>query len=382
LREGISMRKMTQRTEAVIRLDALAHNVSEIRKRLQPGCELMAVLKGDGYGHGISGIYATLEQCDVDCYAVAIWEEGALLRELGCKKPILILGDTCNACADKLIAYNLSQTVFSLEQAKHLNQVAAQANETMSIHLKFDTGMSRLGFPVLESSLVQLREISQMNNLRIDGAYTHFAKADEQDGLSAGVQLQKYLKMLKWLKDMGISVPKRHISNSPAILLRPEAQLDAVRAGDVLFALCPIDDDLWDKQNFRQVLHWYTQVVMVKTVAAGTEVGYGGTFVTKRPTTVATIPVGFADGYSRRLSNKGFVKIRGKLAPIIGRVCMDQFMVDVTEIEGVCRGDTVTLLDDELSILWMANLIEANVDEIVCGISKRVPRVYEYKEEK
>ena len=382
MREGISMRKMTQRTEAVIRLDALAHNVSEIRKRLQPGCELMAVLKGDGYGHGISGIYATLEQCDVDCYAVAIWEEGALLRELGCKKPILILGDTCNACADKLIAYNLSQTVFSLEQAKHLNQVAAQANETMSIHLKFDTGMSRLGFPVLESSLVQLREISQMNNLRIDGAYTHFAKADEQDGLSAGVQLQKYLKMLKWLKDMGISVPKRHISNSPAILLRPEAQLDAVRAGDVLFALCPIDDDLWDKQNFRQVLHWYTQVVMVKTVAAGTEVGYGGTFVTKRPTTVATIPVGFADGYSRRLSNKGFVKIRGKLAPIIGRVCMDQFMVDVTEIEGVCRGDTVTLLDDELSILWMANLIEANVDEIVCGISKRVPRVYEYKEEK
>jgi len=173
------------------------------------------------------------------------------------------------------------------------------------------------------------------------------------------------------------------LSQTPSVrMLRPEAQLDAVRAGDVLFALCPIDDDLWDKQNFRQVLHWYTQVVMVKTVAAGTEVGYGGTFVTKRPTTVATIPVGFADGYSRRLSNKGFVKIRGKLAPIIGRVCMDQFMVDVTEIEGVCRGDTVTLLDDELSILWMANLIEANVDEIVCGISKRVPRVYEYKEEK
>lgn len=382
MREGISMRKMTQRTEAVIRLDALAHNVSEIRKRLQPGCELMAVLKGDGYGHGISGIYATLEQCDVDCYAVAIWEEGALLRELGCKKPILILGDTCNACAEKLIAYNLSQTVFSPEQARHLNEVAARTDKTVSIHLKFDTGMSRLGFPVLESSLVQLREISQMKNLRIDGAFTHFAKADEEDGLSAGVQLQKYLTMLKWLKDMGISVPKRHVSNSPAILLRPEAQLDAVRAGDVLFALCPIDDDLWEKQNFRQVLHWYTQVVMVKTVPAGTEVGYGGTFVTQRPTTVATVPVGFADGYSRRLSNKGFVKLHGKLAPIIGRVCMDQFMVDVTDIEGVSRGDTVTLLDDELSILWMANLIGANVDEIVCGISKRVPRVYEKTEEK
>ena len=382
MREGISMRKMTQRTEAVIRLDALAHNICQVRKRLKPGCQLMAVLKGDGYGHGICGIYETMERSNVDCYAVAIWEEGALLRELGCKKPILILGDTCDDCANKLVEFDLSQTVFSLEQAQHLNQVAGSANKTVSVHLKFDTGMSRLGFPVTETAAAQLREIAQMKNLRIDGAFTHFAKADEQDGVSAGVQLQKYLTMLKWLQDLGISVPKRHISNSPAILLRPEAQLDAVRAGDVLFALCPIDDDLWEKESFRQVLHWYTQVVMVKTVPAGTEVGYGGTYVTKRRTTVATIPVGFADGYSRRLSNKGYVKIRGKLAPIIGRVCMDQFMVDVTEIEGVCRGDTVSLLDDELSILWVANLIGANVDEIVCGISKRVPRVYEYTEEK
>lgn len=382
MREGISMRKMTQRTEAVIRLDALAHNISEVRNRLNPGCELMAVLKGDGYGHGIAGIYETFVKCGVDCYAVAIWEEGALLRELGCKKPILILGDTCDDCANKLMEFDLAQTVFSLEQAKHLNQVAEQANATVSVHLKFDTGMSRLGFPVTEAAASQLCEIAQMKNLRVDGAFTHFAKADEQDGFSAGVQLQKYLTMLQWLKDMGVSVPQRHISNSPAILLRPEAQLDAVRAGDVLFALCPVDDELWEKESFRQVLHWYTQVVMVKTIAAGTEVGYGGTYVTQRPTTVATIPVGFADGYSRRLSNKGFVKIRGKLAPIIGRVCMDQFMVDVTEIDGVCRGDTVTLLDDDLSVLWMANLLEVNVDEIVCGISKRVPRVYEYTEEK
>jgi alanine racemase len=153
--------------------------------------------------------------------------------------------------------------------------------------------------------------------------------------------------------------------------------MDAVRAGDILFALCPVDEELWSKQNFRQVLYWYTQVAMVKQVPAGTEVGYGGTFVTERPTTIATIPVGFADGYSRRLSNKGFVRIRDKMAPIIGRVCMDQFMVDVTDIDGVSRGDTVVLLDDELSILWMADLIGANVDEIVCGISKRVPRVYE-----
>ncbi len=376
------MRKMTQRTEAVIRLDALAHNVSEVRKRIRPGCEVMAVLKGDGYGHGIIGIYDTLEQSGVDCYAVAIWEEGALLRQLGCKKPILILGDTCNSCMHKLIAYELSQTVFSVEQAELLNAAAQKANTQLSVHLKIDTGMSRLGFPVQEWAVEDILRISGFSNLRIDGAFTHFSKADEEDGVSAKAQHQQYMTMLQWLEYRGVTVPKKHISNSPAIILRPEANLDAVRAGDILFALCPVEEELWNKQNFCQVLHWYTQVAMVKQVPAGTEVGYGGTFVTQKTTTVATIPVGFADGYSRRLSNKGFVKIHGKLAPIIGRVCMDQFMVDVTEITGVCRGDTVTLLDDELSILWMADLIGANVDEIVCGISKRVPRVYESAEEK
>ena len=371
------MRKMTQRTEAVIRLDALAHNISEVRKKIKPRCELMAVLKGDGYGHGISGIYSTFEKCGVDAYAVAIWEEGALLRQLGCEKPVLILGDTCNSLMDKLVEFKLSQTVFSVEQAELLNEVAKQNCGTISIHLKIDTGMSRLGFPVTDAGVQQILRVSKLPNLKIEGAFTHFSKADEEDGIAAKAQLEKYLIMLKRLEELGITIPKKHVSNSPAILLRPEANLDAVRAGDVIFALCPVEEQRWNNESFKQVLHWYTQVAMVKRVPASTEVGYGGTFVTERETTVATIPVGFADGYSRRLSNKGFVKIRGKRAPIIGRVCMDQFMVDVTDIEGVNRGDTVTLLDDDLSILWMADLIDANVDEIVCGISKRVPRVYE-----
>ena len=375
--KGFSMRKMTQRTEAVIRLDALANNIAEVRQRIKTGCALMAVLKGDGYGHGIAGIYATLEQCAVDCYAVAIWEEGALLRQLGCTKPILILGDTCNTCMDKLVEFKLTQTVFSLEQAILLDQVAKQSGGKISVHIKIDTGMSRLGFAVNESSVEQIVAVSKLSNLCIDGAFTHFAKADEEDGVSAKCQLDKYLQMISMLEDQGIAINTRHISNSPAILLRPEANLDAVRAGDVIFALCPVEENRWSQENFKQVLHWYTQVAMVKTVPEGTEVGYGGTFVTKRETTIATIPVGFADGYSRRLSNKGFVKIRGKRAAIIGRVCMDQFMVDVTDIGGVTRGDTVALLDDDLSILWMADLIDANVDEVVCGISKRVPRVYE-----
>lgn len=372
------MRKLAQRTEAVISLGALAHNIHAIRSRLKDTTQVMAVLKGDGYGHGIAGIYATLKSCGIERYAVAVWEEGAALRNAGATEPILLLGDTCDAQLENIFKYDLIPTVFSAEAARKLNTLAAWQGVRQPVCLKFDTGMSRIGFPADERALPEILEISLMDNLQIISAFSHFARADEPDGISAGAQLDKYLRMIALLEEKGVSIPLKHMANSPAILLRPEAQLDAVRAGDILFGLCPVDEDIWAQAGFRQVLHWYTQVAMVKEVPPGTEVGYGGTFVTRRPTRIATLPIGFADGYSRRLSNKGLVKIHGKTAPIIGRVCMDQCMVDVTDIENVQRGDTVALLDDELSILWMADLLDANVDEIVCGISKRVPRIYEY----
>ena len=371
------MRKMNQRTQAVIRLDALIHNIENIRSRLKNGCEIMAVLKGDGYGHGLAAIYPTLYANGIRRFAVAIWDEGAMLRAAGCNEPILILGDTCDQDLPKLIEYDLTPTIFCVDTARKLNTLAAEAGVRRNIHLKFDTGMSRIGLPANESSLAAVKEIAAMEHLCIEGAFTHFSRADEPDGEIASAQMEKYFKMLQMLEDNGIQIPMKHISNSPAILLRPEAQLDAVRAGDILFGLNPVDNDLWEKEDIQQVMHWYTVVALVKEVPAGTEVGYGGTFTTQRPTKIATIPVGFADGYSRRLSNLGKVRIHGQDAPIIGRVCMDQFMVDVTDIEGVQRGDTVSLLDDDVSILWMADLIGANVDEIVCGVSKRVPRVYE-----
>ena len=348
---------MTVRTQAVICLDALRHNVENVRGRLHEGCQLMAVLKGDGYGHGIAGIYPTLRDSGVERYAVAVWEEGALLRSQGATEPILVLGDTCDDCLPELLKHNLIPTIFSVETAAKLNDLAGKAGVRHPIHIKLDTGMSRIGFPAKDATVAAIAQIAAMEHLEIAGMFTHFAKADEPDGAAAKAQLDKYL--------------------DPAILLWPEAQLDAVRAGDVLFALNPVETEQWEQENFRQVLHWYTQVALVKEVPAGTEVGYGGTYTTTRKTTIATLPVGFADGYSRRLSNKGVVLIRGCEAPIIGRVCMDQMMVDVTDIPGVCRGDTVTLLGDQLTIHWMADLIDCNVDEIVCNISKRVPRVYE-----
>ena len=371
------MKKITRRTEVVVRLDALAHNIRNIRSRLAKGVQIMAVLKGDGYGHGIPGIYPTLKECGVERYAVAVWEEGVALRNCGATEPILLLGDTCDDQLEQVIVHNLIPTIFSTETAQLLNDLAKKHHAVQDICIKLDTGMSRIGFPSDDTAIPEIRKISKMANLRIVSAFSHFARADEPDGIVALGQYRKYMDVLEKLEALGICIPLKHIANSPAILLRPEVQLDAVRAGDILYGLNPVDNDIWETQNFRQVMHWYTQVAMVKEVPPGTQVGYGGTFTTQRPTKIATIPIGFADGYNRRLSNKGMVRINGKTAPIIGRVCMDQFMVDVTDIGEVKRGDTVALLDDELTILWMADLLDVNVDEIVCNISKRVPRVYQ-----
>lgn len=371
------MRKLTRRTEAVVRLDALRHNIRNIQARLDKGCRMMAVLKGDGYGHGLQQIFPTLKAAGIADFAVAIWEEGVALRQAGCTDPILILGDTCDDCLEQLVLHNLTPTIFSLETAQTLNDLAAAHGCVQPVHIKIDTGMSRIGFPAEEASVEPIVAIDRMENLQITGAFTHFARADEPDGQAADRQFRAYRLLLDRLEAAGVSIPFCHVSNSPAILLHPQFRLDGVRAGDILYGLNPVEDEIWEKEDFRQVMHWYTQVAMVKTVPAGTQVGYGGTYTTQRPTAIATIPIGFADGYNRRLSNRGKVRIHGQDAPIIGRVCMDQFMVDVTDIPNVQRGDTVSLLDDEVSILWMANLLDVNVDEIVCNISKRVPRVYE-----
>ena len=372
------MRKLTRRTEAVVRLDALRHNIRNIQARLDKGCRMMAVLKGDGYGHGLQQIFPTLKAAGIADFAVAIWEEGVALRQAGCTDPILILGDTCDDCLEQLVLHNLTPTIFSLETAQKLNGLAAAHGCVQPVHIKIDTGMSRIGFPAEAASVEPIVAIDRMEKLQITGAFTHFARADEPDGQAADRQFRAYRLLLDRLEAAGVSIPFCHVSNSPAILLHPQFRLDGVRAGDILYGLNPVEDEIWEKEDFRQVMHWYTQVAMVKTVPAGTQVGYGGTYTTQRPTAIATIPIGFADGYNRRLSNRGKVRIHGQDAPIIGRVCMDQFMVDVTDIPNVQRGDTVSLLDDEVSILWMANLLDVNVDEIVCNISKRVPRLYEY----
>ena len=369
--------QLKMRTAAVIHLDRLAANIENIKARLRPGTELIAVIKGDAYGHGIAGIYPTMKAAGIRKYAVAVWEEGRELREAGAQtEDIYLLGDTWDDQLPELLRWNLIPAVFSVETAAKLDRLCRDAGIVHPIDIAIDTGMSRIGFPAGEKAVPAFEAISQMKNLKIIGAFTHFARADEKDGTAMRRQLSRYEDTLAKLKEAGIDIPLAHTANSPAILLWPETHLDAVRAGDVLFGLCPVDADIWEEQGLKEVMTWHTHVAMVKTVPAGTEVGYGGTYVTDKETRIATIPVGFADGYSRRLSNLGWVTIRGKKAPIIGRVCMDQFMVDVTEIRETGRGDIVDLIGGEMSILQMSELLDQNVDEIVSMVSKRVPRLY------
>ena len=207
------MRKLTQRTEAVVNLRALEHNVKNIRARLGSGVEIMAVLKGDGYGHGEKGIYPTLKSCGIERYAVAVWEEGASLRNAGCTEPILLLGDTCDGQLENLIKFNLTPAIFSLDTAEKLNTLAKWGGVTQPVHIKIDTGMSRIGFPADESAVESVRRISEMSNLEITGAFTHFSRADEPDGASAKAQFEKYIRFIEQLEDEGIHIPMKHVAN-------------------------------------------------------------------------------------------------------------------------------------------------------------------------
>ena len=370
--------EVNQRTVAQVHLGRLAHNIENIRARLGEKVELIAVVKGDAYGHGIAGVYDTLKSCGVTRYACSVWEEGKTLREAGAKdEPILLLGDTWDDQLAMLIQYRLTPTIFAVETAEKLNALAERAGVVQPIHIKLDTGMSRIGFPADERCYAPIETIAAMKHLKITGAFTHFARADELDCDMTQRQFERFTQTIAALRARGVDIPFIHTANSPSVLLRPEVQLDAVRAGDVIFGLNPVDGEQWAQSGLQEVMTWQTYVALVKTVPAGTSVGYGGTFVTERETVIATMPVGFADGYNRKLSNRGHVIIRGQEAPIIGRVCMDQFMADVTDIPGVRRGDRVDLLDGEtLSIDRMASELSINVDEVVCGITKRVPKLY------
>lgn len=369
------------RSQATLSLGRLERNIRNIQSRLEPGVELIAVVKADSYGQGAAGLYPTFRACGVERFAVAIWEEGAELRRCGATDcSILLLGDTRDEDLAQVLRYDLIPTIFSVATAEKLNALAAEAGVVHPIHIKLDTGMSRIGFAAEDSGTVPaILRIAAMEHLRIEGLFTHFPRADETEAPETDLQYDRLCRVARALEQQGIHIPLIHAANSATVLLRPGKQLNAVRVGDALYGICPVDEDVWPQFGLEQIFRWDAGVSHVKTVPAGTQVGYGGTYVTDRPTVIATIPVGYADGYNRALSNRGCVVLHGQEAPIIGRVCMDQFMVDVTDIPGVQRGDVAELVGPHISIERMAALADISADEVVCGLTKRVPRVYSAK---
>ena len=369
---------MQMRTAAVVHLDRLRHNLELTRDRYAAkGADIIAVLKGDAYGCGIAGVYPVFRDFGIKRYAVAVWEEGRDLRAAGAEdEEILILGDTFPGQYEKLFEYRLIPAVFNTGTAEELSRMAEERGETLDVSIKVDTGMSRIGFAAGDEAADAACRIAALPGLRIHGMFTHFACADEDPSPSMDRQLELFLKTAEQIEKRSVEIPLLHAANSPATLLHKKTHLDAVRAGDILYGLNPVDDGLWHSMDFKEVITWETYVAHVKTVPAGTSVGYGATHTTDKETVIATIPVGFADGYRRRLSNKGCVYINGCKAPIIGRVCMDQFMVDASGVPGIKPGDRVELLGEHFGILDMANMLDLNVDEVVTGITKRVPRIY------
>ena len=370
-----------RRVKAVISLDAVEQNFREMRKNIAEDTKMIAVIKADAYGHGAVQIARLIHDYDyIWGFAAATAEEAIHLRQAGITKPILILGIVFDEYYPELVQYEIRPAVCEYEEAKKLSGEAVRQGKTVHIHLALDTGMTRIGFADVPENVEVIRKIAELPNLEIEGMFTHFARADEYDRSPAMVQLDRYLKFEKLLEDAGVKIPFCHCSNSAGIIRIPEANLSIVRAGITIYGIYPSEEVERDIVKMSPVMELKSHVTYVKDVAAGTAISYGGTFVADRKLRVATIPVGYADGYPRQLSNKGWVLIRGQKAPILGRVCMDQFMVDVTEIAGVEKGDEVTLMgrdgDEFIGIEELGDLCGRFSYEFACDISPRVPRVY------
>lgn len=369
------------RLRAVIDLDAIKHNMDAMHQSVKEDTQIIAVIKTDAYGHGATPIAEELETLDyVWGYAVAMIEEGQNLRSAGMKKPILCLGVTFDAQIPAAIEDEICMTVASYERAKRISEIASEMGKTAVLHVKIDTGMSRIGFSVSEESVEEIKKISKLPNIVLEGMYTHFSKADELDKSATTRQRDAYEKMKNRLAEEGITFPYYHCSNSAGIIDIPEANMDLVRAGIAIYGIYPSDEVGRTRVELHPAMELKAQVTFVKWIKEGTPVSYGGTFVAPKRMKVATVPAGYGDGYPRSLSGKGYVLIRGKKAPILGRVCMDQFMVDVTDIENVEFGTPVTLLgkdgEQSISVDELAALADRFNYEFICDINKRVPREY------
>ena len=373
------------RVRAYINEDALRHNIREVRRKIGPDVLMLGTVKADAYGHGALETARILLEEGADYLSTAIIEEAVALRSAGIQAPILVLGYTDPSQYDLALQQGIHVTIFSEEQAAVLSEKAAAGGKTGLVHLKLDTGMGRIGFSCGQDSVEAIERIMKLPGLAVEGIFTHFARADEIDKTQAQGQQKRYDDMVKALEDRGIRIPIRHTANSAAIMEYPKAHrlhTDSkndvkwmVRAGIMLYGLYPSEEMDMQHTDLKPVMSLVSHVIHLKEVEDGTPIGYGGTYVAKGRRRIATVPVGYADGYPRRLSGIGYVKIRGQRAPIAGRICMDQFMVDVTDIPQAALGDEVILIGEGVTVDEIAQLTGTIHYELICQLTGRVPRV-------
>lgn len=371
-----------ERVYAAVDLSAALYNMERMHEAVSPQTKMIGVIKTDGYGHGAVPIGRELEKLPyVSGYAVATAEEAFILRRAGLSKPILILGYTFPYSYYELVLQEIRPAVFRKDAVEALDVCASRLGRKAVVHVKVDTGMSRIGIRPDEEGLVFMEWIAGLAHIEVEGIFTHFARADESDHSAALSQLTKFTAFVEEAeRRMGKQIPLKHCSNSAGILTLPQANLSLVRAGITLYGLSPSGEVTKDMLSLRPVLSLKSRLVYVKEIEAGTPVSYGGTFVAKEQMRIATIPVGYGDGYPRGLSGKGSVLVRGKRAPILGRVCMDQFMVDVSDIPDASEGDVVTLIGvdggEEITMEELGELSGRFNYELACCLGKRIPRVY------
>lgn len=369
------------RAWAEIDLDAIAHNVREIRRITNKRAEIMGAVKADAYGHGVVETVQTMLDNGVDRLAVSMLDEAIQLRKLGIKVPILILSYTDPTRAEEIIQNNVTQTVFSHDLARALSDAAVRLGRNVKIHVKIDTGMTRVGFMSGYSAIKNVLEISTLPNIIIEGLFTHFASADERDRSYTLMQFEKFMSICNELSRVGVHIPVKHVCNSAGIMEYPEMHLDMVRPGIILYGIYPSQDVDKSRIALKPAMTLKANVILVKDVEIDTCVSYGRIFKTSRPSKLATIPIGYADGYTRLLSNKGEMLINGERVPVVGRVCMDQCMVDVTGLnQPVQVGDEAVIFgrqgNGEISAGEVAEAIGTISYEVLCIIGKRIPRVY------
>lgn len=379
-----------KRVWAEIDLDCLASNLHAVRSRMPADARLMAVVKADGYGHGAVETAKRLLYGGADALGVAICEEGVQLRENHIPAPVLVMGFTPEPLLDEVVRHNLIQTLFSAETALALSKAALRRGTRAEVHIKIDTGMSRLGFMPEQASVEKIIEIASLPGLNVSGIYTHFATSDALENGYMHEQRKRFEWLLAQLGERGLRIPVRHMGNSGAFAQTQRGEdyadtgffMDMIRVGILLYGLLPSSDmaQVCAPLGLKPVMRLMTQVSMVKRISSGAGVGYGHMFHAERETLVATLPVGYADGYARRLSNRARVLVNGYYAPIIGAICMDQCMADVTDIPVVKPGDEVVMLgaqgQNAVTADELADIIGTIGYEIVCGVGKRVPRVY------